>query len=1134
MNLSKKVFGSNVDRKIRNYFKQLQRGSFSANESALSVELNPPYVHEPINYSDPDYTFYLGDRTTYARMWTAVNISEPNKEDKGKNILYVINDNSSDSYGEELGSVKNLYQKPAAGITSVNSKSEGSVGALRRTTVEFIVHNKEEFDTIFLPFFLKPGSQVFVDFGWSDKALSLYDPNKFINNKDLDLSNLFKELYEKKDKEKGLTTTLNGQVLKYDVSVDQNQSFRCTLEFVSRNYHLLDKEVSDDNKLKFVFQNQFEELILGYYLNSISGSGGDNFQEDILDVDNEYGIPAEERKKQVSDFIESGSLSVSGKTGKISDSAKKIGISFQSFQEQRLSEKETLYISYALFEDKFLNNFISYWDNDGTPDKNVDLPSFSSKNSYVRWDKRLNEMMSIEPQTSEELTSFLYPDSWNVGETSNKFKPNQNLYEGGYPGNNEITEHNKARRKIPLRELFISVPLISEAFSRSTNVNDALEFIFDKIYQDSGNIINIKFIQNTESEASLTFYDTNLQPTIASSDEILKFDLTSGDSVVQNVDLKFETPKAGLSSMIAIGGLSEPQIFDELELMKFNLLNALQSSGKKQQVRHLPILGDIKEKEVGIDVNINNILKGAEVKLVVNNTDNNIGDRYKNFKKSYDEKVKKLEEKGIRSRRTPTRITKNTDDVLTFTVDTEREKKLTFAKIKNFIISDDNSISPVLPISLTLEVYGNNFLSIGDYFTVNFLPKHWQERIYFQIVGVDHSVGTSNWKTTYTTVMRIKSSEKFYHLVSNKTDQPKENVNYRIQLSSEAFKQIMQKDFPKGYYTEYLEDILVNTEEGETIIYRQPNININVINRTLFLNFGLRLGQFEKPGEEPLLVGDIFESIDKNEQEKIERLNSRGYINETVYAINTKGSYFNFYLLNVISKNLSRFGLAYRLTLTEMMLDTKFFRWEQYIKEVGNVNYYFLKEERELFGSSEFKKPALTDISFTPHKVSRDNYSERFEKNIALSFFMNTYHNNNNNDQVYELLNNFLNGIFSKQKVVLGKFFKLVQPSNIIGPTSFPRYNSEESGILFLDCLSWSEAKKETDDKGVPYQIIKFDGMEGSDLFPPIVFPKKYFENIKAFTDAFIEKYYQYLNSVPEVPRTIGDNIDNLSGINTI
>jgi len=1126
MNLSKKVFGSNVDRKIRNYFTQLQRGSFSANESALSVELNPPYVHEPINYSDPDYTFYLGDRTTYARMWTAVNISEPNKEDKGKNILYVINDNSSDSYGEELGSVKNLYQKPAAGITSVNSKSEGSVGALRRTTVEFIVHNKEEFDTIFLPFFLKPGSQVFVDFGWSDKALSLYDPNKFINNKDLDLSNLFKELYEKKDKEKGLTTTLNGQVLKYDVSVDQNQSFRCTLEFVSRNYHLLDKEVSDDNKLKFVFQNQFEELILGYYLNSISGSVGDNFQEDILDVDNEYGIPAEERKKQVSDFIEAGSLS-SADTGIISDSAKKIGISFQSFQEQRLSEKETLYISYALFEDKFLNNFISYWDNDGTPDKNVDLPSFSSKNSYVRWDKRLNEMMSIEPQTSEELTSFLYPDSWNVGETSNKFKPNQNLYEGGYPGNDKITEHNKARRKIPLRELFISVPLISEAFSRSTNVNDALEFIFDKIYQDSGNIINIKFMQNTESEASLTFYDTNLQPTIASSDEILKFDLTSGDSVVQNVDLKFETPKAGLSSMIAIGGLSEPQIFDELELMKFNLLNALQSSGKKQQVRHLPILGDIKEKEVGIDVNINNILKGAEVKLVVNNTDNNIGDRYKNFKQSYDEKVKKLEEKGLQPRKKQRLETKNKDDVLTFTVDTEREKLLTFAKIRNFIISDDNSISPVLPVSLTLEVYGNNFLSIGDYFTVNFLPKHWQERIYFQIVGVDHSVGTSNWKTTYTTVMRIKSSEKFYHLVSNKTDQPKNNVNYKVQLSTEALEKTLKTDFPKGYYIEHLKDILVDTKEGKTIFYKQPKIN--VINRTLFLNFGLRaeqLGSQKNENETPL-----FEYKDETQQ-KLDQFNRLNNFDEFYEGIYQNLSYFHFCLLNVNSSNLSRFGLAYRLTLTEMMLDTKFFRWEQYIKEVGNVNYYFLRKKDELFGSS-VNTTALTDISFTPHKVLGGDYSERFEKNIALSFFMNTYYINQNDKQVNDLLNNFLNGIFSKQKVVLDKFFKLVEEQSI-GPKLFPKYDGQESGILFLDCLDWSEFDKKTDDKGVAYQIIKFDGLEGSDLFPPILLPKNYFKNVKDFTDAFITKYHEYYDTIPEVPKTTGDNIDNLSGINTI
>ena len=59
-------------------------------------------------------------------------------------------------------------------------------------------------------------------------------------------------------------------MVKYDVNVDQNGSFNCTLEIVSGNYRLLDKTVSEDNDLKFVFNNSIEELLLGYYA-KISG-----------------------------------------------------------------------------------------------------------------------------------------------------------------------------------------------------------------------------------------------------------------------------------------------------------------------------------------------------------------------------------------------------------------------------------------------------------------------------------------------------------------------------------------------------------------------------------------------------------------------------------------------------------------------------------------------------------------------------------------------------------------------------------------------------------------------------------------------------------------------------------------------
>jgi len=187
MDLSKKVFGANVKKEIRDYIYELQQSDFEI---------------KPGESVDPKTESYLGDKTPYVRMWTAVSFGKVKsvQNDKGKwewkdaetktQRVYSINENRHEYYSE-LGSInlginpnyvyqpeleKNQYLKPQAGIKSVNSKSEGAVGALRRTTVEFVVHNKNDFETIYLPFFLKPGATVFVDFGWSDELLNLYTP----------------------------------------------------------------------------------------------------------------------------------------------------------------------------------------------------------------------------------------------------------------------------------------------------------------------------------------------------------------------------------------------------------------------------------------------------------------------------------------------------------------------------------------------------------------------------------------------------------------------------------------------------------------------------------------------------------------------------------------------------------------------------------------------------------------------------------------------------------------------------------------------------------------------------------------------------------------------------------------------
>ena len=59
--------------------------------------------------------------------------------------------------------------------------------------------------------------------------------------------------------------------------------------------------------------------------------------------------------------------------------------------------------------------------------------------------------------------------------------------------------------KIWLREMFISVPLIIEAFSTKNNVNDALVHIWDNINEDSYYVFNIQMIPNNDGKLQLDF-----------------------------------------------------------------------------------------------------------------------------------------------------------------------------------------------------------------------------------------------------------------------------------------------------------------------------------------------------------------------------------------------------------------------------------------------------------------------------------------------------------------------------------------------------------------------------------------------------------------------------------------------------
>ena len=136
MKIRDRVFGAPIDQEIIDIFNDLQGKQQEVDAT------------EPVG-SRVGKNFYLGERTTFARMWTAVNVIGVEKKPKEEGeqetdpyyydtVYYVVNDNKQNSYspnesvgkrvsqlsGAETGGDSNPYLKPAAGITSISTKTE--------------------------------------------------------------------------------------------------------------------------------------------------------------------------------------------------------------------------------------------------------------------------------------------------------------------------------------------------------------------------------------------------------------------------------------------------------------------------------------------------------------------------------------------------------------------------------------------------------------------------------------------------------------------------------------------------------------------------------------------------------------------------------------------------------------------------------------------------------------------------------------------------------------------------------------------------------------------------------------------------------------------------------------------------
>ena len=196
-----------------------------------------------------------------------------------------------------------------------------------------------------------------------------------------------------------------------------------------------------------------DELLVNYVAGTL-----DEFDMDVLRT-----ITPSESDEFVKTFFDTPLLHT---PGIIDPTSLKTGVFYQNLDgedksDDYLDTKERLYISFGLFEDLFLNNFVSYWTEttkEGKTKKSKPKPDdiyglkFTSQDSWVRYDEDLFLLQEQRVRDIDELTSYLYPNTWNDEQTSNKKKPK--LWES--TDEKTHTEIDKEKHRIPLRELLVN------------------------------------------------------------------------------------------------------------------------------------------------------------------------------------------------------------------------------------------------------------------------------------------------------------------------------------------------------------------------------------------------------------------------------------------------------------------------------------------------------------------------------------------------------------------------------------------------------------------------------------------------------------------------------------------------------
>jgi hypothetical protein len=756
-----------------------------------------------------------------------------------------------------LGS-SNKFMKPPAGITSVTSNTEGALGALKRTTVQFVVHNFNDYENIISKFILKPGAQIFVDFGWSNA--SLYDPKEAIESSNID-EFLFDDVDGFVANNKMNMDTIVGIVTKFDAKLKENGGFDCSVELISKNNALLDLTLTDNQSLKAKFMAGINAYIINLAATEMRVGSGRNETSLQFLRQNWNASPA--NLEESTDYAETWAEAALGGGDKNVDMTSLVlesGVYWQNFSAGKIDAEGELYINWGRFEDDLLNSEIAIGNDAKIALSNGFESEFDSSNSFITLDTNLELRQNIYTTgKAKSKLVFLYPPEWDVTYNTKKGKmpdrpldyesepyikrypkfyqtpKNQDIYNAtdvgitnsGYTIDNaamhenqtddietgedlsekkNYTDADRKLNRIPIREIFVKVETIKNAFTGKDSLNDAIKEILQKINEDSYGILDLQLADTNGLNTKLTVVDNNLGKRVddlidsesAEDSGIFTFAINNKESIIKSIDLNYTTPKNGLTSMLAIQNYANKPIIVDSNTDVDNAIRHFENVFSDGiGFKYLPTIGDdiaekMQKRLIDADNSLDESIKNNNPLLNSDEATTNI--RLESFgitstgdEDAYTKIITQTEESGVLPDLKDWSVDSNTSETefawwnpLTWWGNTgapppaedpiDEQDIFPDALFANSIEeyfglqAKTNFLSEVaptiMPYTLSFSMYGMSGIFPGNFLNVDYLPKKYRDNMFFQVSSVSQNITPSSWTTTIETFPRLKTDLK--------------------------------------------------------------------------------------------------------------------------------------------------------------------------------------------------------------------------------------------------------------------------------------------------------------------------------------------------------------------------------------